>query len=244
MSASKKDRIYSQRPAPPGDFVFDEAVAEVFEDMITRSVPGYQAVHRLVQVVAREFVTGDSAVYDLGCSLGAASFGVSQAVPHARVNVIAVDNSEAMIRRLRQRLEEVCPDARITPVCADVAEVDIQNASLAILNYTLQFIDPARRDSLIRKIHSGLRQGAALLLSEKVKYPDPDEDALMQGLHESFKREQHYSALEITRKREALENVLIRDTHEQHRARLYGAGFSRVHVLMQYLNFVTYIAIK
>ena len=244
MSASKKDRIYLQRPAHPGGFVFDEAVAEVFEDMITRSVPGYQAVHRLVQVVARKFVTEGSAVYDLGCSLGAAAFGVCQAVPHARVNVIAVDNSEAMIRRLQQRLEGMHPEARITPVCADVAEVDIRDASLAILNYTLQFIDPARRDSLILKIHAGLRQDAALLLSEKIRHPDPDEDALMQSLHESFKQGQRYSALEITRKREALENVLIRDTHEQHRTRLYRAGFSRVHVLVQYLNFATYIAVK
>ena len=244
MPASRKDRIYLQKPAHPGDFVFDEAVAEVFEDMITRSVPGYETVHRLVQVVAREFVTEGSSVYDLGCSLGAASFGVCQAIPHAGVDIIAVDNSKAMIHRLQQRLEGVQSDARIKPVCADITEVDIRNASLAILNYTLQFIDPSRRGSLIQKIYSGLRQGAALLLSEKIEYPDPDEDALMQNLHESFKQGQHYSALEITRKREALENVLIRDTHKQHQARLYRAGFSRVHVLMQFLNFSTYIAIK
>ncbi len=244
MPASKKDRIYLQRPTHPGDFVFDEAVAEVFEDMITRSVPGYEAVHRLVQIVARKFVTEGSSVYDLGCSLGAASFAVCQAVPQACVDVIAVDNSKAMIHRLQQRLEGVHSNARIKPVCADITEVDIQNASLAILNYTLQFIDPARRDSLIQKIYSGLWQDAALLLSEKIKYPDPDEDELMQSLHESFKQGQHYSALEITRKREALENVLIRDTHEQHMARLHRAGFSRVHVLVQYLNFITYIAIK
>ena len=244
MSASRKDRIYLQRPSHPGDFVFDEAVAEVFEDMITRSVPGYESVLRLVQVVARKFVTKDSSVYDLGCSLGAASFSVCQAIPHAGVNVIAVDNSKAMIGRLQQRLKEMPMDAQIRPVCADLIEVEIQNASLVILNYTLQFVDPARRDSLIQKIYSGLQQDAALLLSEKIRYPDHDEDALMQSLHESFKQGQHYSALEITRKREALENVLIRDTHEQHRARLYRAGFSRVYVLMQHLNFITYIAIK
>ena len=242
MPDSRKDRIYKKKPTQPGDFVFDEAVAGVFEDMIARSVPGYEAVHRLLRVVARKFVKKGSSVYDLGCSLGAASFGVCQAVSHA--SVIAVDNSEAMIHRLQQKLDEQHPDAGIQPVCADIAGVEIENASLVILNYTLQFVDPARRDFLIRKIYSGLRQDAALLLSEKIRYADDDEDARMQGLHEKFKQGQHYSALEIARKREALENVLIRDTHEQHRSRLYGAGFSRVFALMQHLNFITYLAIK
>lgn len=243
MPASRKDRIYRQRRPRAGDFVFDEAVAEVFEDMIARSVPGYEAVHRLVRVVARKFVSEGSSVYDLGCSLGAASFSACRALPHARVNVIAVDSSEAMIHRLRQKLDGQ-PDARIRPVCADIREIGIENASLAILNYTLQFIDPAGREALIRKIHSGLRQDAALLLSEKIRCPDDDEDALMRGLHEKFKQGQHYSALEIARKREALENVLIRDTHAQHQARLQRAGFSRVYVLMQCLNFTTYLAVK
>lgn len=242
MSASRKDRIYLQRHTQSGDFVFDEAVAEVFEDMIARSVPGYEAVHRLLRVVARKFVSKGSSVYDLGCSLGAASFCVCQATPHARV--IAVDNSEAMVHRLQQKLDGQHPDARIQPVCADITEAEIENASLVILNYTLQFVDPARRDALIRKIYSGLRRDAALLLSEKVRYTDHDEDTRMQGLHEKFKQGQRYSALEIARKREALENVLIRDTHEQHRSRLYRAGFSRVFALMQHLNFITYLAIK
>lgn len=244
MSASRKDRIYLQRHSRAGDFVFDEAVAEVFEDMITRSVPGYEAVHRMLQVVARKFVSEGSSVYDLGCSLGAASLSVCEAIPHADVNVIAVDNSRAMIDRLRQKLDLQPSAARIKLVCTDITEIEIENASLAILNYTLQFVDPARRDALICKIYTGLRRDAALLLSEKIRCPDPNEDALMQDLHETFKQGQHYSALEIARKREALENVLIRDTHEQHRARLQRAGFSRVYVLMQYLNFITYLAIK
>lgn len=244
MTSSKKDDIYLQRRTRPGDFVFDETVAGVFEDMIERSVPGYEAVHRLLRVVARKFVTKGSSVYDLGCSLGAASFSVCQAVPQACVNVIAVDNSEAMIHRLQQKLDGQHPDARIKPVCADLTEVEIENASLVILNYTLQFVDPRRRDSLIQKIYAGLHPDAALLLSEKIRYADHDEDTRMQGLHEKFKQGQHYSALEIARKREALEDVLIRDTHEQHRSRLYRAGFSRVFALMQHLNFITYLAIK
>ena len=244
MSASQKDRIYMSKRNTVGDFVFNEAVAKVFTDMITRSVPGYEAVNQLLQVVAKKFVTEGTSVYDLGCSLGTASFSLCQAVPNSSVRVIAVDNSKDMIRQLAERLEGVDADSRIEPVCCDLVEVEIENASLAILNYTLQFIDPAQRDPLIQKIYAGLHKGSALLLSEKVVYEDHDEEALMQSLHEGHKQGQQYSDLEITQKREALENVLIRETGKQHFERLYRAGFSQVYLVMKYLNFISCIAIK
>lgn len=244
MSASRKDRIYVYERDGIGNFVFDEEVANVFTDMITRSVPGYDVINQLLRIIAKIFVAEDSLVYDLGCSLGAASFSVCQAVPFTRVNIIAVDNSKAMIRQLAERLAGPNADSRIQPVCCDVVEVEIQNASLVILNYTLQFIEPAQRDFLIQKIYSGLHKGAALLLSEKIVYEDSDEEALIQSLHEGYKQGQQYSDLEIIQKREALENVLIRETKVQHFERLHRAGFPQVYVLMKYLNFITYIAIK
>ena len=244
MPTSTKDRVYADKQAEVHDFVFDEGVANVFADMIARSVPGYEVLNQLLQIVARKFVTEDTCVYDLGCSLGAASLNVAKAVRPRKVKIFAVDSSQAMIRHLVERLEGMDTDSGITPLCRDVAGLDIQNASLVILNYTLQFIDLARRDVLMAKIYSGLREGAALLLSEKTVHEDTDEEVFMQNLHESYKHAHEYSDLEISQKREALENVLIRDTHAQHLARLHQAGFSRVYVLMKYLNFISYIAVK
>ncbi len=244
MSTSAKDRIYADKQVEVHDFVFDKKVTDVFADMIERSVPGYEALNQLLQVVARKFVTGDTCVYDLGCSLGTASLSVAKAVHARKVKIFAVDNSQAMIQHLAEKLEGLDVDPRITPLCCDAAEMDIQNASLVILNYTLQFIDPVRRDALMAKIYSGLREGAALLLSEKVVHEDTDEELFMQNLHESYKHAHEYSDLEISQKREALENVLIRETYAQHLARLHQAGFSKVYVLMKYLNFISYIAIK
>lgn len=244
MTNFAKDRIYATRQDKVDDFVFDESVANVFTDMIQRSVPGYAAVNQLLPIVAKAFIQPGTNVYDLGCSLGEASLSIVDAIQYDNVKILAVDNSQAMIDQLKKRLTALNAQTRIKPNCCDVVGIDIEHSAFVILNYTLQFIDHAQRDDLITRIYSGLSTDGALLLSEKIRYADADEDALMQRLHENYKRDNDYSDLEISQKREALENVLVRDTHEQHIKRLHHAGFSKAFILAKYLNFVSYIAIK
>jgi len=225
-------------------FVFDDKVASVFSDMIQRSVPGYIALNQLLPIVAQQYVQNNSKIYDLGCSLGEASIALARAVKCDDIKIIAIDNSQAMIDQLQNRLFKHELQDRITVVYGDVNKVEISNASFVILNYTLQFIERSERDDLIAAIANGLRNGGALLLSEKISYEDADEDSRMQQLHEAYKRKNDYSELEISQKREALENVLIRDTHERHVQRLENAGFGKISILASYLNFVSYLAIK
>lgn len=247
-SASAKDRIYAARQDQVEDFIFDEKVANVFADMIARSVPGYGALNALMPAIADRFIHSGTNCYDLGCSLGEAALLLAEHTQHTDIQVIAVDNSPAMIDRLRQRLADreatvpVIPP--VTPLCRDVMDVDIDNASLVVLNFTLQFIAQAQRDHLIAKIRSGLNYGGVLLLSEKVAHGDAEEDTFMQALYETYKRKNDYSDLEISQKREALERVLIKDTHEQHIDRLQKAGFEKIFILAKHLNFVSYVAIK
>lgn len=244
MTRSSKDLIYASKQDKVEKFVFDEDVAGVFEDMIQRSVPGYTALNQLLPIVANQFIQEGSNVYDLGCSLGEASISIAYAANCINIQIHAVDNSAAMIKQLQVRLKSLNLKLPIQLIHDDVAAVDIINGSFAVLNYTLQFIDRSQRDMLINKICTGLNKNGALLLSEKITYQDVNEEALMQQLHENFKRQNDYSEMEISQKREALENVLIRDTHEQHIERLQKAGFSKISVLTKYLNFVSYLAIK
>lgn len=244
MTRSSKDRIYASKQDKVEKFVFDEDVAGVFEDMIQRSVPGYSALNQLLPIVANQFIQEGSNVYDLGCSLGEASILIANTTNCSNIQIHAVDNSTAMIKQLQARIKSLNLKFPIQLIHDDVAAVDIKNGSFAVLNYTLQFIDRSQRDMLINKICTGLNKNGALLLSEKITYQDVNEEALMQQLHENFKRQNDYSEMEISQKREALENVLIRDTHEQHIERLQKAGFSKISVLTKYLNFVSYLAIK
>lgn len=244
MARSNKDRIYASKQDKVDKFVFDQNVAGVFQDMIERSVPGYTALNQLLPIVANQFIQENSNIYDLGCSLGEASIAIAHTATHKNIKIHAVDNSPAMINQLEERLKTLTLNTPIELLQKDVTDVAIENSSFVILNYTLQFIDRSKRDALINSIYSNLMAKGALLISEKIRYEDPEEDQIMQQLHENYKRQNEYSEMEISQKREALEDVLVRDTHDEHMSRLKNAGFSSVNILTKYLNFVSYLAIK
>ncbi len=240
---SKKDKIYAE-PKSPIPFNFDENVAEVFPDMIERSVPGYALIIDNIKKLAAEFVQADSNCYDLGCSLGAASLAMSQGITQPGVNIVGVDNSAAMLDKCRIHINAFKHQTPIHLVESDIQSIEITNASMAVLNFTLQFIAKEERAALLRKIADGLNPGGMLLLSEKVCFDDPAIDNLMINLHHQFKRENGYSDLEISQKRNALENVLLPETLEKHKTRLKSVGFRHVSCWLRQYNFVSIVAIK
>lgn len=239
-----QDQLYSQPREAIAGFVFDESVVKVFEDMIGRSVPGYTTLLSMFPVLVNAFVTSHSRCYDLGCSLGASTLAMQQGVNKDDVEIIAVDNSLAMIEKCRALTAEHGGNVSICVKQADICELEIDNASLVVMNFTLQFIAEDKRQSLIEKIHSGLNKGGAFVLSEKIKSETNLEQDRLTSLHHEFKKANGYSDLEISQKRSALENVLIAETVEQHILRLRQAGFSEVMVWFQCFNFVSLLAIK
>jgi tRNA (cmo5U34)-methyltransferase len=226
------------------DFAFDETVAKVFPDMIRRSVPGYETIIALTGLLAEQYAQPNSQSYDLGCSLGAATLAMRSRIQQPGCCIIAVDNAEAMTSRCQQHVREAGEGIAVEVICADIQDVAIQNASVVVLNFTLQFIQPAARLALMQDIYNGMRPGGALLLSEKIVFADAAEQRRMDALHVAFKKANGYSDLEISQKRSALENVLIPDTLEQHNERLHAAGFSSVDVWFRCMNFVSLLAIK
>ena len=240
---AQRDTIFATRLSQVGDFQFDDDVARVFPDMIQRSVPGYGSILSLLGEIAETRATPDSNVYDLGCSLGASTWAIHQRLP-AGCSVHAVDNSAAMMKRFRTAINELDSKATIRAIEADIRDVSISNASLVILNFTLQFIPLQDRDELIRRIADGTNSGGALVLSEKILLHDPDEDALLGELHLAYKRSNGYSELEIAQKRSALENTLLRESLDTHIARLRQAGYATVVPWLQCFNFVSILAIK
>ena len=242
-----KDTVYKARVSGE-PFRFNAEVAAVFPDMLRRSIPGYAASLEAIGSLAARYVRAGTACFDLGCSLGAASLAMRQGIRAAGCRIVAVDNAPAMIERCRGIVDGECrrqPEgATIDLVEGDILDAEISNASMVVLNYTLQFLPLAERDTMIRRIFDGLNDGGVLVLSEKVVDPDPAMEALLVDLHHEHKRRNDYSALEISRKRAALENVLIPETVDQHRDRLLRTGFSSAAVWLRYFNFVSIIAIR
>lgn len=239
-----KDDIFS-RPRPHlVDFAFDEQVAQVFPDMIRRSVPGYDAVIAMLGVFAHHFVQPHSRIYDLGCSQGAATLALRRHIRVPDVKIVAIDNAPAMIERCRQNVAADLSPAEVEVRCQDILQTPIENASLVALNFTLQFVPPEQRDGLVAKIFHGLNAGGVLLLSEKICFDTEAQQTLFTELHHDFKRLNGYSDLEISQKRQSIENVLIPETPTLHEQRLRQQGFSRVHCWFQCFNFISLVAIK
>lgn len=239
-----QDNIYSQLLTRVPPFEFDESVVEVFSDMIARSVPGYTLTLPLIGLMAARYAQPHSNIYDLGCSLGAATFAIRDHLPSSDYQLIGVDNSPAMLASLQQKLTQHPHTVPVQLVEADIRQQPIENASVVVLNFTLQFIDPEDRDALIKRIADGMREGGILILSEKVVFADAEQNGRFIDVHHDFKRANGYSDLEISQKRTAIENVLIPETLEQHTARALKAGFRRCEQWFQALNFASLVAIK
>lgn len=244
MQKSGKDVIYSQPQNKVGNFTFDHTVAEVFPDMIQRSVPGYSTIIDNIGSLAKQFAQDDSQIYDLGCSLGAASLSMQRSIEANNCHITAVDNSDAMVSRCRTHINTFKSRIPVEVICDDIQNVKIQNASVVVLNFTLQFIAPAKRINVLRNIFKGMRTGGVLILSEKIRHPTELGNSLLVDLHHEFKRQNGYSELEISQKRTALENVMLTDTLTTHDDRLRNAGFSDVITWFSCFNFTSLLAIK
>lgn len=237
----RRDRVFARRLSDVRAFEFSADVAAVFEDMISRSVPGYPLLLHLIGLYADLFVTPGSRVYDLGCSLGDATRRIAAQTRGIERELIAVDNAPAMIERARELpLDGALVDWR----CEDIRDTEIADASLVVLNLTLQFLPPAEREALLQRIHDGLDAGGALVISEKVELDDALEQQRMNELHLAFKKTMGYSDLEIAQKRSAIENVLVPDRQSRLEERLQHAGFAEVFLCFRCFNFVSYLAIK
>lgn len=241
---SNRDTLFSAPIAKLGDWTFDERVAEVFPDMIQRSVPGYSNIISMIGMLAERFVQPDSRVYDLGCSLGAATLSVRRHIQAPGCQIIAVDNSPAMVERCRRHIDAFRADTPVEVIEDDIRQIPIENASLVVLNFTLQFLAPEERQQLLNTIYQGLRPGGALVLSEKFSFADPEMGELLFNMHHDFKRANGYSELEISQKRSMLENVMLTDSVETHKQRLHTAGFQHAELWFQCFNFGSLVALK
>ncbi|WP_201617668.1 carboxy-S-adenosyl-L-methionine synthase CmoA [Psychrobacter urativorans] len=240
-------------------FSFDEQVVACFPDMIRRSVPGYGQVLAMLPIFARRhckyrqqeepneqagYGRRVSRVYDLGCSLGAASMALAgEFAPHD-LQIKAVDISPAMTTEARTLLSDNYPEHDIEVITADIRNIELDPCDMVILNLTLQFLPAADRVDVLNKIYAALSEGGILVLTEKTHAFDEQYDAWLVERYYDFKRANGYTEMEISGKRNALENVLITDTLDEHHTRLAQVGFERHLTWFQFLNFISIMAFK
>ena len=239
-----KDKVFSQKQENIAPFDFNENVASVFDDMVERSIPFYQEIHQLILDLVRRQYKFRGKIVDLGCSTGTTISllekslkEVSEEVPH----FVGIDTSAPMLERARKK----CSSVRHAEFLhLDMTEYDYEGTEVVILNYTLQFLKHSERVGLLKKIYDSMMPGGIILLSEKIQSPQAPMQEIITDLYYDFKRRNGYSELEISQKREALENVLVPVTPKEQLEMLEDAGFDYSEMLFRWYNFASYLGMK
>ncbi len=243
MTDTGKDTLFQVNKVEK-DFIFNERVVEVFDDMLDRSVPFYnEVIDSMAQLLDRLLAKGDQ-VIDLGCATGATLLRLAGKLKEKELHFIGVDNSPAMLHKAGLKAELYRQKDRISFVEEDITTINFPETSAFILNYTLQFVRPLRRQNFIKHLYNQLRPGGILLLSEKQISHDPELNRKFIDIYHQFKRDRGYSELEIAKKREALENILIPFSIRENKKLLHESGFHSIETFFQWFNFVSFVAIK
>lgn len=238
-----KDRLY-QVDTVPEDFDFNERVVEVFDDMLDRSVPCYQNVIKETSRLLAAHMQTNDVVCDLGCATGTTLLYFARELADCGLRFVGIDSSPAMLAKARLKAEFYVKNDAVLFEQEDIAEIVRPGTGTFILNYTLQFIRPVLRPVLIKRLYENLRPGGLLILSEKTILDDKRLNRTFIDIYHDFKREQGYSDLEIARKREALENILIPFSVDENLEMLDQAGFTPATIFFQWFNFSSFVAVK
>jgi len=238
----EKDELF-EKGVWPKPFAFNQDVVNVFDNMISRSVPLYREVLTCAAHWAREYYQPETRIIDVGCSTGTFLELVGRFLKQ-NATLVGIDNSQPMLEKARQKLAQLQPIHQIEFICDKAENCSFENSSVVVINYTLQFLPLQVRQLLLRTIYEGLVSGSLLFVSEKVKSPYPQFQETITRHYEAFKTHNGYARTEIERKKEALENVLVPLTEAQQVQMLYDSGFKSVDSLIKLHNFISWVALK
>lgn len=239
-----KDEVFQDEIKKASDFKFGEKVAKVFDDMVNRSVPYYEEIQRMIAELAADHAKENTDIYDLGCSTGTTMINMDTTV-NKNIRFIGIDDSQDMLDKCKSKFVELGFSRNYELKCADIGKgVKIENASVVVLCLTLQFVRPIYREQLIKNIYDGLVPGGVLILVEKILAEESDFNRDFIKYYYNYKRRNHYSEMEISQKREALENVLVPYKMGENINLLRDKGFAHCEVFFKWYNFSGLVALK
>jgi tRNA (cmo5U34)-methyltransferase len=245
-TSSAPDRLFADPRTQIHDFNFGSETAAVFDDMLGRSVPFYGEIQRMIGELSADFATGGTSIYDLGCSTANTFLAIgSSLTADLDVRFVGLDYSEEMLRKAEQKLAGARFPWPYSLKLQDLNEpLQIENASVALMVLTLQFVRPLNREALVSSLHQGLNHNGCLILVEKVLGEHSTFNRLFIDHYYQLKKRKGYSEIEIAQKREALENVLVPYQLEENMRLLRRCGFQHIDVFFKWYNFCGIIAVK
>lgn len=219
---------------------FNQEVANVFNKHVRQSVPGYDLMNGYVGKLSQWFIQNNSKHLDLGCSTGETIFQVKINNQNKIFKSTGIDNSKDMINKARERFS----DNTVFKCDTIDTHTEYHGFDLITSVLTMQFIQPCKREEIIKNIHHGMNTGGAFILCEKVSYDNPVINSMFNSIHCDFKKDYGISEEEIFLKEKSLRGVMHPWTYQKNIDVLTNAGFSQVHEFYRCGNFVGILAIK
>ncbi|MCL4127252.1 UNVERIFIED_CONTAM: hypothetical protein GTU68_030351 [Idotea baltica] len=212
--------------------------------MVTRSVPFYLEMQRMITEIVQDFAVEGTNVYDLGCSTGTTLNNLDKVLPDG-ITFVGIDDSNEMLEKCDANFKEQGMTREYKLEWQDMNQsVKIENASVVVLCLTLQFIRPLYRERLVKEIYDSMNPNSCLILVEKVLGEDSLFNRQFIKHYYDFKRRNNYNEMEISQKREALENVLIPYKLNENIELLKKTGFEYVETFFKWYNFCGMVAVK
>ena len=226
--------------AGPGLWNFGNGVEEVFDKHIIKSVPGYQLSHFIVSLLSDPFIRKESKIVDLGCSTGTLCRLLEQRHKDKFPKIIGIDNQKNMI----QKASEHDKSGNIEYLVSDITVDDLPiNIDMAITFYTLQFIAPSVRQTVVNKIYESLNWGGGLFVFEKVRGPDARFQDYINHAYMNFKL-QNFNPNEVVNKAKSIIGVMEPFSTQGNLDMLKRAGFKDICTITKLLCFEGFLAIK
>lgn len=223
---------------PSEKWTFNGDVAECFNDMLSRSIPGYETMRELVENVGAHFVKIGTSIVDIGCSNGNAIAPFVKRYAED-CDFLMLDVSEPMLQKCRERFGNM--DIRYHDITKGIPET---RAGLVLSILTLQFTPIEHRQKILDSIYKNLVDGGALIVVEKVLGNTYEIDEVMTEEYYRIKSKNAYTQEQIQKKRESLEGVLVPVTARWNEDLLRMTGFKKIDCFWRCLNFAGWIAIK
>lgn len=249
------DQLFNKSIFPIPQFSFNQDVARVFDNMALRSIPYYAEVQKWAVQLAVDFFIPGTVIYDLGFSTGTTILLLLKHFTQVNqidvskqtdFSIVGYENSAAMLKQAQEKLKDYTfsNQQNVHLYQEDITAIQPQNASVIILNYTLQFIAPEKRKKLLQTLYDSLLPGGIVLISEKTNPKHPLSQEMFTRYYYDFKRNNGYSELEIAQKREALEQVLIPFSISEYMDILSQTGFCPVEIFFSWFNFTSFLCVK
>ena len=224
-----------------GKFTFNEDVANVFDDMLNRSIPFYRDNLKLNAKILSKYIKDGDKVYDIGSSTLNFLLYFEQNFK-IKADLIGIDNSKPMIKKATNKIKSY--NSNINLIFGNIENIELKPSQAIVSNYTLQFIDKDKRSEVIKKIFNSLNDNGIFLVSEKVISNNKKLNENLIEIYHNYKQDKGYTITQIEKKKEALENILTPLSLDENMSMLKKVGFKEVEVLFKWANFSTFLAIK